>query len=197
MPVSTSAKRLPKDDRRAQLLGIALEIVREEGTDALTLARLADQAGVSKPIAYTHFTTRSGLLAALYEHLDRMQTDALKQALMLSPRRLEDIARVIATAYVECHRKVGPEFGAIAAALKGDPDMDAFHQKLLDQCLAILAKALGPFAPVSGKALRLRCVAMNGACEALARDESTAKMPVSAAVGVLTATIVALASAKA
>ena len=95
MPASASNPRLPRNDRRAQLLSVALEIVRAEGTDALTLARVAEQAGVSKPIAYTHFSTRSGLLAALYEHLDRMQTDALKQALAQAPQRLQDIARVI------------------------------------------------------------------------------------------------------
>ncbi|MHC8285601.1 helix-turn-helix domain-containing protein [Pseudomonas sp. XS1P51] len=32
------------------------------GTDALTLATLAERAGVTKPVAYEHFRTRSGLL---------------------------------------------------------------------------------------------------------------------------------------
>ncbi len=48
-----------------QLLDVATSIVRAGGVDTLTLARVAEEAGVSKPIAYSHFGTRSGLLKAL------------------------------------------------------------------------------------------------------------------------------------
>jgi AcrR family transcriptional regulator len=54
-------KRLPKEQRREQLLDTALAIVREQGTDAITLSYVAERAGVSKPIAYGHFGTRAGL----------------------------------------------------------------------------------------------------------------------------------------
>ena len=52
---------MPKEQRRIQLLETASAIVRAGGTDALTLAHLAEQAGVTKPIAYEHFGTRAGL----------------------------------------------------------------------------------------------------------------------------------------
>ncbi|RKH92133.1 TetR/AcrR family transcriptional regulator, partial [Corallococcus sp. AB038B] len=71
------ARKLPKAQRREQLLDIAQTIVREEGTDALTLGYLAERAGVSKPIAYEHFKTRSGLLIALYAQIDARQVSAL------------------------------------------------------------------------------------------------------------------------
>ena len=54
--------RLSSASRRRQLLAVALSIVREEGADRLTLGHLAQRAGVSKPVAYDHFGTRSGLL---------------------------------------------------------------------------------------------------------------------------------------
>ncbi|MBC8136296.1 MAG: helix-turn-helix transcriptional regulator, partial [Fibrella sp.] len=56
---------MSKAQRREQLLQVAYEIIRSEGTDELTLARVAEQAGVTKPIAYEHFGSRSGLLIAL------------------------------------------------------------------------------------------------------------------------------------
>ncbi|MFC7557085.1 TetR/AcrR family transcriptional regulator [Pseudoroseomonas wenyumeiae] len=55
-------RRFSKAERRRQLLDTALLIVREEGADRLTLGHLAARAGVSKPVAYDHFGTRSGLL---------------------------------------------------------------------------------------------------------------------------------------
>ena len=73
-----SSKRLPRDERRRQLLETAAAIVRAEGTDALTLARVAEQAGVTKPVAYEHFETRAGLLVALYRHFDARQTEAVE-----------------------------------------------------------------------------------------------------------------------
>lgn len=40
-----SRKRLSREERRRQLLDVAWQLVREEGTDALGLGRLAEQAG--------------------------------------------------------------------------------------------------------------------------------------------------------
>ena len=39
-------RRLSRDERQRQLLEVAWRLVREEGTEALTLGRLAEQAGV-------------------------------------------------------------------------------------------------------------------------------------------------------
>ena len=41
-------KRLRKEDRRVQLLEVARGIVRQQGTEALTLGYLAERANVTK-----------------------------------------------------------------------------------------------------------------------------------------------------
>lgn len=38
-------RRLSREDRLRQLLDVAWQLVRDEGTDALTLGRLAEQIG--------------------------------------------------------------------------------------------------------------------------------------------------------
>ncbi|WIX82750.1 helix-turn-helix domain-containing protein [Amycolatopsis carbonis] len=48
------------DERHGQVLDTAAAVVGTEGADALTLARVAEQAGVTKPIVYGHFETRAG-----------------------------------------------------------------------------------------------------------------------------------------
>jgi hypothetical protein len=50
--------RMTKKERRRQLVEAAFEIIRTEGTDALSLVRLADRAGVSHPVPYEHFKVR-------------------------------------------------------------------------------------------------------------------------------------------
>lgn len=84
-------KRLSREDRRRQLLDMAWQLVREEGTDALSLGRLAEQAGVTKPVVYDHFETRTGLLAALYEEYDARQTAMLEAALTAGEATLEGV----------------------------------------------------------------------------------------------------------
>ena len=61
-----SRRRLPREARTRQLLEASWALIGDEGTDALTLGRLADVAGITKPVVYDHFGTRNGLLAALY-----------------------------------------------------------------------------------------------------------------------------------
>ncbi|AKF87335.1 hypothetical protein MFUL124B02_41450 [Myxococcus fulvus 124B02] len=186
----TSPKKLPKAQRREQLLDVAVAVVREEGTDALTLGHLAERAGVSKPITYEHFQTRAGLLMALYERTDARQVAQLQEALERTRRKLEDVARVMSAAYMSCYTTSGPEHSAIAAALKGDGQMEAFHQGLLDQYVDFYQRTLGPFCDLPREALRQRCVAIIGAAEALSRDVLRGAVAESTAANTLASLIV-------
>lgn len=184
------ARKLPKAARREQLLETALTILRGHGADALTLGVLAERAGVSKPVAYEHFGTRAGLLIALYRRLDERQIGVLAEALAAAPRRLEDVADVISEAYMACCEAVGPEWHAIAAALKGDDQMDAAQQELIDRYVRIVADALAPFSPLGPGDLHLRCVGFLGAAETISRDMLRGRTDRGAAVAGFAALIV-------
>jgi AcrR family transcriptional regulator len=162
-------KRLSKDARREQLLDSAMAIVAQNGADALTLGSLADRAGISKPVVYEHFGTRSGLLIALYRLIDDRQVTVLVEALSRAPRRLRDVARIVAAAYMKCYAEVGPEWHAISAALKGDAEMDAAQQEMIDGYVEIYCRALAPFSALSPNDLRPRCIGIVGAGEAISR----------------------------
>lgn len=99
---SAPRRRLSREDRLRQLLDVAWQLVREEGTEALTLGRVAEMAGVTKPVVYDHFITRAGLLAALYKDFDERQNALMDAALEASEASLEGRAWVIASAYVDC-----------------------------------------------------------------------------------------------
>lgn len=164
------ARKMPKAARREQMLETAQAIAREAGTDALTLATLAERSGVTKPVAYEHFRTRSGLLIALYEQINQRQITLLQAALEQAPPQLDRIASVIATAYMDCSTSVGPEWHAIAAALKGDDQMEVYQQSLNDRYVDFCAAALRPCCTIDDATLRRRCVGMVGAAEAISRE---------------------------
>ena len=54
-------------DLRPALVEAAIDIIRKDGVDALTLRRVARQAGVSHAAPYHHFADRRSLVAAVAE----------------------------------------------------------------------------------------------------------------------------------
>lgn len=189
------SKRLSKTERRDQLLEVARTIVREEGTDAVTLAYVADRAGVTKPIAYEHFETRAGLLIALARWLDDVQVKLFIDELKRTRARLPDVARAASTAYMRCVAACGPEWQAITAALKGDEVMTRVQQEILDRYVRIYFDALAPYTRLSKRELETRCTAIIGAAEALARDMSLKRMDEKAAAATLGSLILSWISA--
>lgn len=168
-------RRLSREDRLRQLLDVAWQLVRNEGTDALTLGRLAELAGVTKPVVYDHFVTRGGLLAALYADFDGRQNQVFAEAIEASNATLEDRAWVIAASYVDCVLLQGREIPGVIAALSSSPELETLKRQyeaiFLDKCSA----ALSPFAP-GGKVSRAGLRAMLGAAEALSQAAASGEL---------------------
>ncbi|MEO6396029.1 MAG: WHG domain-containing protein [Devosia sp.] len=55
----------PAKTSREALVGFALELVEKTGADALTMAAVAEAAGVRGPSLYKHFNDRAALLSAV------------------------------------------------------------------------------------------------------------------------------------
>ncbi|WP_329430004.1 TetR/AcrR family transcriptional regulator [Streptosporangium sp. NBC_01495] len=187
--MTTATTRLSRQARREQLLDTALTIVRAQGADGLTLLTLAEAAGVSRPIVYDHFGTRPGLLLALYQRLDERHRTASAQALREAAPTPDEIARVLSTAYFVCATDM-PEWNAVSAALKGNPEMEAIEHEMLDGYTDLMAAALLPHSGLTPEALRLRCVGALGAAEAIAAELNRGRTTVADAVTALTDLIV-------
>ncbi|WP_339436698.1 MULTISPECIES: TetR/AcrR family transcriptional regulator [unclassified Pseudomonas] len=184
----TPRRRLSREDRLRQLLDVAWQLVRDEGTEALTLGRLAELAGVTKPVVYDHFVTRAGLLTALYEDFDARQDRVFANAIAASSATLEGRAWVIAESYVDCVLLQGREIPGVIAALSSSPELEALKRQyeaiFLDKCRA----ALSPFGRLSQAGLR----AMLGAAEALSQAAASGEISREEAQQELLATILAM-----
>lgn len=187
--MATTSTRLSKQARREQLLNTAVAIVRRQGTDGLTLVTLAEAAGVSRPIVYDHFGTRPGLLLALYRGLDERHRAAIAEALREAGPSADKVARLISATYFACATDM-PELAAVSAALKGDPEMEAVQRELLDRYTDLIAAALLEHSELPPAALRLRCVGVLGAAEAMAAELNQGRASAEDAVATLTDLIV-------
>jgi len=86
--------RLPRDERRAQLLIAALEVFTAAGYHSAAMDEIADRANVSKPVLYQHFPSKLDLyLAVLDMHIDSL-VFAIQKAIASNR---ENSSRVAAT----------------------------------------------------------------------------------------------------
>lgn len=92
--VDDKSGRLPRDERRAQLLVAALEVFTASGYHSAAMDEIADRAKVSKPVLYQHFPSKLDLyLAVLDLHIDSL-VFAIQRAIASNQ---ENSSRVAAT----------------------------------------------------------------------------------------------------
>ncbi|OZF40563.1 TetR family transcriptional regulator [Rhodococcus sp. 14-2483-1-1] len=182
--------RLSRSDRYDQLVEVSWALVRAEGADALTLGRLAEHAGVAKPVVYSHFGSRAELLAALFTEFDDRQAAMLEASLDTAPATLNGRASAIANSYVGCTLATGRELTGVLAALEGSPELErvkrASERAYSERCRTILE----PFASdgISTPSL----TAIFGAAEALSHAAVSGALAPEEATGELAELIVAI-----
>ncbi|HWL45531.1 MAG TPA: TetR/AcrR family transcriptional regulator [Ilumatobacter sp.] len=64
-----SSLRLTADARRTQILDVAIEVFGRAGYYGASMNDIADAAGVTKPVLYQHFDSKSDLYSALLEEV--------------------------------------------------------------------------------------------------------------------------------
>src|SRR3954467_15375365 len=77
--LATRHTRMTGAERREQILDVTKEIVRSSGFHAVSIDRVAREAGVTRPVVYTHFGDLAGLLNALVDRGNRETLEAFSR----------------------------------------------------------------------------------------------------------------------
>ena len=77
----SKGQRLPRRERRAQLLDAAREVFVAQGYHAAAMDDIAEAAGVSKPVLYQHFPGKLDLYVALLDESSAALVAAVRDAL--------------------------------------------------------------------------------------------------------------------
>jgi AcrR family transcriptional regulator len=181
----STPKRMTKEQRRSQLLQTALLIVRDEGTEALTLARLAERSGVTKPITYEHFGTRAGLLIALFRNYDDRTTEAVRVALKVGGKTLEDVAVILSATYIDSCLEMGPEVSAIYNALSANEEMKGFRHSWRAFLIEEFRAAFAPFVKLPKQKSKTILLGIVGAAETLSEATTAGHVSRTAAITAL------------
>ncbi|MGN0097407.1 MAG: TetR/AcrR family transcriptional regulator [Corynebacterium sp.] len=175
MPPATtgSRRRMSYDDRHAQLMEAARDFLGREGVDALTPARLAEHAGVTKPLVYQHFGTKAGILVELYREFkgrtyDKLDAAADAAAAEGSAATLASTAQVVADSYLDCVDEESAALPGVSGALSGSAELEQLRQEA-DVAFSTRCKAaLLPFA-TTGDVTDAAMQAILGAADGIAR----------------------------
>ncbi len=76
-------------ERREQLLDVALEILCDQGAEALSIDAIAKGAGITRPVVYTQFGDLPGLLHALVEREEAKVLQQLAKAIPVTVGEVE------------------------------------------------------------------------------------------------------------
>jgi AcrR family transcriptional regulator len=163
------SNRLPRHERRRQLLDAALEVFVERGYHAAAMDEIAERAGVSKPVLYQHFPGKLELyLALLDESVDGL-VEIVREALRSTT---ENKQRVGATfgAYFEF---VGGQGQAYRLVFESDLSNEPAVRERLDrvqlECAEMVSQVVREDAGISDDEAHLLSIAMVGMAQVSAR----------------------------
>lgn len=126
MPEGKRRTRLSPEARRDQLLDIAAAVVADEGTQAMTMERVAEGAGVSKALVYRYFGNRSALLLELYER--ESDTRPLANRIR-GARTFEDRLRAITAPYFDAVERSGLLFHRLVGEKSIEEAVEFFRRE--------------------------------------------------------------------
>ncbi len=98
MPVTQDPPRgvrLPRRERRAQLLDAARSVFVTQGFHAAAMDEIAVRAGVSKPVLYQHFPSKQELYLALLDESIETLVGSVRDALQSTEDNAERVAAAI------------------------------------------------------------------------------------------------------
>lgn len=180
------SKRLSREERRRQMLGVAKDILRTKGADALTLGGLAQRAGVSKPVAYDHFETRSGLLLALLEEANNHYENDARTRIADAPQTVAAIGAIVSETYIACALEAGPAISVLIAAIDANGEVQdagrAFRASHAEQFNEAFASAL----PDNCGDLSLLFTGLIAAADAICAELTSGRITAATATQMLT-----------
>ena len=167
--MSSRPTRLPRDQRRVQLLDAASEVFTSKGYHAAAMDDIADAAGVSKPVLYQHFPSKLDLyLALLDQSCDRL-VDVVGEALASTDNNAD---RVIATvaAFYEFISSTGGEFRFVFESdMTGDGAVQRRLSRVNDEISDAIAEVIAGDTSLPPQQAKLLAVSLVGIAQVSAR----------------------------
>jgi AcrR family transcriptional regulator len=161
--------RLPRVERRAQLLDSALEVFVAQGYHAAAMDDIAERAGVSKPVLYQHFPGKLELYLALLDSACDLVIDHCRQALASTPDNKTRVAAAMAAFYTYVADQRGAFRLVFESDLTSEPAVREHVERVTTECAAMIADVIHDDTGLPAAQSRLLAVSLVGMAQVSAR----------------------------
>ena len=161
--------RLPRRERRAQLLDSALEVFVAQGYHAAAMDDIAERAGVSKPVLYQHFPGKLDLYLALLDAACDDVIDNCRRDLAATHDNKTRVAAAMAAFYAYVAAENGAFRLVFESDLTSEPAVREHVERVTTECAAMIADVIHDDTGLPGEASRLLAVSLVGMAQVSAR----------------------------
>jgi AcrR family transcriptional regulator len=161
--------RLPRRERRAQLLSSALEVFVAQGYHAAAMDDIADRAGVSKPVLYQHFPGKLDLYLALLDSSCDQIIANTRAALESTQDNKQRVEATMAVFYDYVASDSGAFKLVFESDLTNEPAVREQVERVTSETAALVAEVIHEDTGLSDEQSRLLAVSLVGMAQVSAR----------------------------
>ncbi len=168
-PARTRGSRMPRRQRRAQLLGSALEVFVAQGYHAAAMDDIADRAGVSKPVLYQHFPGKLDLYLALLDASCADIIDNVRRALDTTQENEQRVEKTMSVFYEYVANDSGAFRLVFESDLTNEPAVRERVERVTTECAALITRVIHGDTGLPDEAARILAVSLVGMAQVSAR----------------------------
>lgn len=170
--------RLPRDERRLQLLAAASEVFVTRGYHASGMDEISEVAGVSKPVLYQHFPSKLDLYVAVLQNYVDSLIAGVRQALRSTTDNRQRVRAAVA-AFFDFVDNESQGFRLIFESdLKGEAQVHRLVDSATEACVDAVYDLVAHDSGLDPYRARILAVGLVGASQVTARYWLEANRPI-------------------
>jgi AcrR family transcriptional regulator len=166
---ATRGARLPRGERRQQLLTAALEVFVAHGYHAAAMDEIATRAGVSKPVLYQHFPGKLELYLALLDTSADALVDAVRQALASTHDNELRVEATVAAYFTFVSDDAGAFRLVFESDLTAEPAVRERVERVTERCATAISEVIAEDTSLDPEAAMLLAAGLTGSAQVAAR----------------------------
>lgn len=167
--VGGRAVRMPKDQRRVQLLDAANDVFTTRGYHASAMDDIAEAAGVSKPVLYQHFSSKLDLYLALLDRSCERLVEVVADSLASTDDNAERVTAAIGAFYDFVSSARGEFRFVFESDLTGDAAVQQRLWQVNDEIADAIADVIATDTALPRSQAKLLAISMVGMAQVSAR----------------------------
>lgn len=166
---SASGARLPREERRAQVLRAAREVFVAQGYHTAAMDDIAERAGVSKPVLYQHFPGKLDLYVALLDDGIAVLLETLRTAIEATTDNKQRVRGAISAYFAFVDDPDGAYRLVFESDLTNEPAVRYRVEAADDACSLILGEVIAEDTGLSLTQAELLAAGLLGMAQIAAR----------------------------